>query len=168
MRGTSASIGILLAALAGACADEDAFTTGAGECFRGRIVGADFVRTGFDERAGALFTIDVRALTGGSASAGRLWITDGTFSDAAVSQMEQISSDAISLLQFPGGRIRNYLAHALPADGAPAVLVISLMENDRVELRVIRPPAGTDDGPPALFGVFRLSLDENCAIPEAS
>ena len=165
MRGTSASIGILLAALAGACADEDAFTTAPGECFRGRIVGADFVRTGFDQQAGALLTIDVRALTGGVAGAGYLWTTDGIFAGAAVSQMSQISNDAISLFQFPGGRIRNYLAHAHTQDGAPAMLVISLMENDRVELRVIRPPAEGADDPPALFGVFRLSLDEQCGLP---
>lgn len=164
MRSVIAIFLVLLAALAGGCADEDAFTTGSGECFRGGIVGADFVREGFGAEVAATLTINVRQLSSGAAEAGRLWTADGLFEGAAVSQMRQVSNDTISLLQFPGGRLRNYLAHATPEDGTPASLVISLMENDKVELRVIRPPAGEAGSPPALFGVFSLSRDDRCAL----
>ena len=164
MKSKAATIAILLAALAAGCVDEDAFTTGRGECFRGGIVGADFVREGFDAGVSAMLTVDVRALTAGAVDAGRLWTTDRRFDGAPVSQMTQVSNDVISLLDFPGGRLRNYLAHATPADGGPASLVISLMENDKLELRVIRPPAGEGQSPPALFGIFRMALDEKCAL----
>ena len=155
----------LFAIAAAGCADEDAFTTSSGECFRGAIVGADIVRAGFDAEVRALLTIDVRRLAGGTGEAGRLWTTDRLFEAAPVSQMQQISNDTISLFQFPGGRIRNYLAHARAGDGTPAMVVISLMENDSVELRIIRPPSGEAGGPPTLFGVFRLALDEQCTLP---
>ncbi len=152
-------------AVAVGCADEDAFTTTAGECFRGGIIGADFVRTGFSTEVRATLTLDVRAMTSGIGEAGRLWTSDRTFEGEVVDQMSQITNDTISLLQFPGGRIRNYLAHARAEDGTPVMLVISLMENDSVELRIIRPPSGDASGPHALFGVFRLALDEQCRLP---
>jgi hypothetical protein len=167
MRSTVAIIPTLLV-LAVGCADEDAFTTSPGECFRGGIIGADFIRTGFDPEVRALLTLDVRNLTNGIGEAGRLRTTDRLFEAAPVNQMQQVSNDTISLFQFPGGRIRNYLAHAEAGDGTPATVVISLMENDSVELRIIRPPSGGAGDPPALFGVFRLALDEQCALPGAT
>jgi hypothetical protein len=161
----STILAMALLVVAAACSDEDAFTTSPGECFRGGIIGADFVRTGFDAEVRALLTVDVRNLTNAIGEAGRLWTTDRLFEAAPVNQMRQVSNDTISLFQFPGGRIRNYLAHARAADGTPATIVISLMENDSVELRIIRPPSGDSSGPPALFGVFRLALDEQCTLP---
>jgi len=161
-------IGLALAtasALAAGCTDIGSFSTDFGECYRGNVVAAEFVRTGFDQNVQLSLTLDISALSVGRGQAGEIWTSDGRFNGAAVSQMEQLAHDNISLFQFPGGRIRNYLAHATPTDDAPAAVVISLMENDKVEVRVIRAAIESDRSIVPLFGVFRLSLDEQCNLP---
>ena len=161
-----AALAAILAAAA-ACTDVGEFSTELGECYHGAIVGASFVRSGFEPGVEIYLSLDTRALAEGKGPAGVIKTSDGTFSSAAVSQMEQLSHDSLSQLQFPGGRIRNYLAHAVAADGGTAFMVISLMENDEVELRLIRPSVEEDAGPgaqPPLFGIFRLALEESCDV----
>lgn len=155
----------IAAAVAVGCTDLGSFSTTYGECYRGNIVTAEFVRTGFDQNAQLSLTLDVSALSEGRGDAGQIWSNDGRFNGAIVSQMEQLAHDNLSLFQFPGGRIRNYLAHATATDGSPAVIVISLMEDGRVEARVIRAAPENDRTVLPLFGVFRLSLDEQCNLP---
>jgi len=122
-------------------------------------------------------TFDTSALAEGIGTAGVMWTSDGRFSASAVRQMEELAHDPLSQFQFPGGRIRNYLLNAVASDGVPAIVVVSLMENGVVEARVLRPameicPPGDDScATPvpydALFGVFRLDLDESCVSPDA-
>lgn len=166
MRIWSAALSALIAAaVAVGCTELGSFSTTYGECYRGNIVAAEFVRTGFDQSAQLSLTLDVSALSEGHGAAGQIWSNDGRFNGAIVHQMEQLAHDNLSLFQFPGGRIRNYLAHATPTDGAPAAIVISLMEDGRVEVRVIRSAPEHDRSVLPLFGVFRLSLDEQCGLP---
>jgi hypothetical protein len=160
--------GIVLAtaaALTAGCTELGSFSTGHGECYRGNIVAAEFVRTGFEQSVQLSLTLDISALSEGRGQAGEIWTSDGRFHGATISQMEQLAHDNLSLFQFPGGRIRNYLAHATPRDGPPAAIVISLMEDGKVEVRVIRPAIEDDRSVVPLFGVFRLSLDEQCNLP---
>ncbi|MBW2276790.1 MAG: hypothetical protein JRF63_04815 [Deltaproteobacteria bacterium] len=154
-----------VAMLAVGCTDIGSFSTDFGECYRGNVVAAEFVRSGFDQNVQLSLTLDVSALSEGRGRAGEIWTSDGRFNGSTVSQMEQLAHDNISLFQFPGGRIRNYLAHATPSDDTPAAIVISLMENDKVEVRVIRAAIESDRSIVPLFGVFRLSLDEQCNLP---
>ncbi len=173
IRATIVLIGLLL--LGSSCTDIGSFTTRMGECYRGKITGADFVRTGFHENVHLSLTLDTDALADGRGSAGMLWTGDQLFSAATISQMEELAHDSLSQFQFPGGRIRNYLVYVMASDGSPAMVVISLMENEQVEVRVMRPEFDPCAGEPnecdapaidALFGVFRLTLDEDCTIPE--
>jgi hypothetical protein len=152
-------------ALATGCTDLGSYSTQPGECYRGNVVAAEFVRSGFAQATQLSLTLDVGALADGRGTAGTIWTNDGRFHGATVSQMEQLAHDSLSLFQFPGGRVRNYLAHARATDGSPAALVISLMEDGKVEVRVIRQGSDVDRGIPSLFGVFRLSLDEQCSLP---
>jgi hypothetical protein len=163
------------ASLCLSCMDVGSFTTQPGECYRGYVVGASFVRTGFEEGTRLSLTFDTSALADGRGPAGVMWTSDGRFDAAAIGQMTQLASDPLSQFQFPGGRIRNYLLNVVAADGVPATVVISLMENGIVEARIVRPsmeicPPG-DDGCAApvsydaLFGVFRLEIDESCYAP---
>ena len=168
MRRAAHLAGLVFAAALLGCEDPDAFTTSPGECYAGEIVGADFVREGFPDGIRAYLTLDAANLARGLGDAGRVWTGDGRFDGAAVSQMKELAHDSLSLFQFPGGRVRNYMAHATAVDGAPAMLVISLMEDEGVELRVLRPPvAGAPELDP-LFGVFRLDIDSRCSPPGGS
>jgi hypothetical protein len=155
----------LLAFTASGCTDLGSFSTSPGECYRGNIVAAEFVRRGFAQNTQLSLTLDVSALDDGRL-AGKVWSNDGRFRGATVSQMEELAHDSLSLMQFPGGRIRNYLTHATASDDAAAAIVISLMEDSRVEVRVIRPRSEFDRSTDGLFGVFRLSLDEQCNPPQ--
>ena len=161
--------------LCAACTDVGSFSTEVGECYRGIIVDASFIRAGFEPGVKLSLTLDTDALADGRGTAGILWTSDGIFDDANISQMEQLAHDSLSLFQFPQGRIRNYLLYVATSDGAPATVVISLMENEEVEVRVMRPKIdlcedGDEDcensaSPPALFGVFKLIREAGCTVP---
>jgi hypothetical protein len=143
------------------------YSTQPGECYEGEIVAAQFMGdSGFDNGVRLQLTIDARALGRGEENAAVINTSDGMFVDASVRQMEQLVHDSLWLFQFPGGRWRNFLAHALPAAGDPALIVVSLMENEDVEVRILRPALSAgevpSDGNQPLFGIFRLQLKDGC------
>ena len=164
MRRSLAIPGLLLTA-AVACQDVGEYSTAMGECYKGEIIASGFVRKGFGTGVTLTLSVDTNALGRGDPAAGYLSTSDGTFRDAPVSQMEPLSHDSLSLFQFPGGRVQNYLAHATPVSGQSALVVISLMENEDVEVRVLRPAGQGDDSSPALFGVFHTVLVDGCDSP---
>ncbi len=156
--------------LSQACTNIGDFSTGAGECYEGVVVSDLSVRRGIEPDVRMVLTIDVDALTRGNdlatepldqlaQPAARISTSDGQFEQTPVAQMLQLPHDSLSLFQFPGGRVRNYLAYAVTNTGALVTVIVSLMENDEVEVRVLRPLVGDH---PALFGVFRLSLKDKC------
>lgn len=163
------------------CTSVGDYSTDTGECYEGGIVAADYLRSNaFAEDVKLTLTLEADRLgrcdIGSSADdagpdicreGARISTHDSppTFQNALVRPYKQLSHDALSLLQFPGGRVRNYLAYASPELGPPAMVVISLMENDEVEVRILRAPGETEA--PALFGVFRLVRKEGCDTPHA-
>jgi len=167
---------IIAALFSCACTNIGDFSTGTGECYRGEIVDASFVRTGFEAGTQLSMTLDTNALGDGQGSAGVIWTSDGRFTASSISQMAELAHDSLSQFQFPGGRVRNYLVYVVAADKVPAMLVISLMENGIVEARLMRQamtvcPLGEDDcASPVtfepLFGLFRLDIDDTCIAPE--
>jgi hypothetical protein len=96
----------------------------------------------------------------------------GPLDHAALEPIESLSHDALSRYDFPGGgRLKNYMFGArfeseLGADTVQrhAMVFLSLMENGRVEARIIAPSvreSGTkEEAHPALFGVFMLDRRE--------
>lgn len=163
------------ALLSCACTDIGDFTTRLGECYRGEVVGASFVRTGFDAGTRLSMTLDTNALADGQGSAGVMWTSDGRFAATSFAQMRELAHDSLSQFNFPGGRLRNYLVYAVATDGVPAMVVISLMENGLVEVRIMRQemsvcPLGETGCPSPvtfepLFGLFRLDIDDTCTPP---
>ena len=149
----------LAAALWIGCTDVGEYSTDSGECYDGKIVDSEFVRMGFEKGTGLLITLDADALGHGDESAVVLTTTDGRFDKTPATQMEMMSHDSLSMLQFPGGRVRNYLAFAEPDGMGTALVVVSLMENEYVEVRILRP--GEEDGS-GMFGVFRLVRKDGC------
>lgn len=92
----------------------------------------------------------------------------GDFDHAALESIARLTHDPLSHYDFPGGgRLRNYIfgARFSTTVGARvlqryAMVFLSLMENGKVEVRVIAPSVLGDDGKteltPELFGVFAL------------
>ena len=150
--------------LLSACDNLSDYSTRDGSCYTGSIIDADFVRAGaFDAKARLTMSLDVDALSGGKENGAVITTSDGLFSGAPVKQMIELTRDSLSLLDFPGGRVKSYLAYAPDTEGRVANIVISLMENGDVETRIFRPSLTPQD---ALFGVFRLEKVEFCNAPE--
>jgi hypothetical protein len=147
------------------CENLSDYSTQDGSCYVGNIIDADFVRAGaFDAKVRLTMSLDVDALSGGKENGAVITTSDGLFNSAPVKQMIEMTRDSLSLLDFPGGRVKSYLAYAPDAAGRVVNVVISLMENGDVETRIFRPSLTPDD---ALFGVFRLEKNEFCNAPEA-
>jgi hypothetical protein len=149
--------------------------------------GVSFVRSGFEPRTEMELTFDPRRASaldarGDLRSPGEIHTyecppdTDlcaqserepGHFERAPLEPIAELAHDALSEYDFPGGgRLRNYMFGArfrTPGEPAAALrdamVFISLMENGRIEARVIAPSALDASGSqvdPALFGVFAL------------
>ena len=115
--------------------------------FDGQIVSGGFVRECFPAGTRATLVFDPeRAVydeTNVEASqVNRLTTSDGTFEDTPLDPIAALPHDPLSQLDFPGSRrLRNYLMLARPSKGPlagrDATVVISLLADERIEVRVI-------------------------------
>lgn len=129
----------------GGCVDVRAYEGS----WAGAVLEDPAVRSGFaaDTRVDALVLADV-TLRSLSAT---LTTSDGRFSQTALQPVTRGGADALASLTFDGDPLRSYLLWApVAADprSATAMVILSLFDNDRVELRVF----DRDE----LFGVFPL------------
>jgi hypothetical protein len=96
---------------------------------------------------------------------------DPLFDETQLRPIAHLSHDALSDYDFPGaGRIRNYILLATPTTGTlrgkDATVFVSLMESDRVEVRVI---AGQlMPGAEEHFGLFRLRRVDNGEVTDCT
>lgn len=150
-------------AVAAGCTGIGDYSTVTGECYHGEILKPEFVRSeSFDPEVELTLTLDANALGRGDVGA-MLTTSDGRFRSAPVQEMAYLRHDSLSELQFPGGRVRNYIAYAPANDGLMATVVISLMENEDLEVRIMRPDESPEDGvDETLFGVFHLVRKDDC------
>lgn len=181
--------------LAAGCDQLSDFKTGPSAIYTGEVVGSDsdegqlsFIRQGFEshtridmrfdpskasafttpggelEPAGSLDTYVCREQTQPCPDQERI---PGQFRAAALEPIPNLTHDALSQYDFPGGgRLRNYilvsrfaLSEQADARQGAAMVFLSLMDNGAVEARVIAPSIPASDGgaaQPALFGVFVL------------
>lgn len=116
----------------------------------GPVLADPMVRQGFTESAEVqalvLDNVDLKGVTA------TLTTNDGRFKDTPLTRVTKFQSDTLASLTFDGKPVRTFL-HFAPLSGepagCPAMIMISLFPDERVELRVVR---GNE-----LFGVFRLS-----------
>jgi len=90
------------------------------------------------------------------------------FGDARLRAIEQVQSDQLSLLEFGDGREFNLLCWVDSCLG-PMLAVVSLMKNDTVEVRLLKPRPEPNDSTPAAerpgFIVFTLRrYSEGCGF----
>ncbi|MBX3224972.1 MAG: hypothetical protein KF795_30930 [Labilithrix sp.] len=163
------ALGVLIAvmsasALAG-CREASRFSS-QGDRFEGSVVKGSFVRSGIREDTRLCLTLDTDRLQD---APGTITTSDGRFQSAPLRPIPQIWHDPLSTLSFGDGRVQNLVYAASPSSGdaGPAetqdvMIIVSLMQTDHVEVRLVRGAPQSDAGPPppgnarALFGVFNL------------
>ncbi len=142
-----------------ACDDLSGFSTGETEIYSGEVLDADIVRRGFEPGTGMEMTFDVALVNGDEEHVGPGTITtvppgdaDPLFQEADLLPITSIVHDQLSGLDFPTGRLKNYLFYAAPSGpyaGHLALVVVSLLSDGDVEVRIIL-------GPEDLYGIFIL------------
>jgi hypothetical protein len=159
----------LAAPLLAGCRDVSRFSTRDG-VFEGQVVQGSFVRTGnIAEDVRMCLTFDADHLQDGP---GVLTTSDGRFTATPLRPIPQIWHDPLSQLGFGDGRVQNLVYAAAPnGESGDALVVVSLMQSGRVEVRLLRgAPAADAAAPPPpsgapLFGVFTLERrHEPCSI----
>ena len=151
---------LALAAVAAlsSCSGLERFGTRQDEVWKGAVVESRYVRRGFDP----LTTLSLAPLdlTNQTSGPGRITTSDGTFADAALLPIAAASYDTLSEIDLGGGRGRSFLflveISAGPHAGELAVAVLSLLEDETIELRIVR-GTGADPEGDDLYGVFPLS-----------
>jgi hypothetical protein len=168
------------ALLSSACRDLGRFDTRPGEAYCGSMVSARFVRGGLLPRnegpsLNMRLTLDTARL---DTIPGTISTDDQVrgfcaplplFQDAPLRAIEQVASDDLSLLEFGAGRDLNFLAWLDSSCTQTMLAVVSLMKDDSVEIRLLKPAPqrqGVDaaNAQPG-FGIFRLHHQKgDCGI----
>jgi hypothetical protein len=153
--------------------------------FRGsyseEIVAGSFVRSCFADKTRLTLAFDPDRVFSSSSDApvNTISTDDGTFQATPLEPITKLNHDHLNEFDFPGPqRLRNYMLRARPRSGPlagrDALVVISLLASDLVEVRIIARSAddagpcpggteATDAGTPPLaaareyFGLWRLN-----------
>jgi hypothetical protein len=109
---------------------------------------------------------------------GAITTSDGRFRTAALRPIPQFFHDPLSTLSFGEGRLQNLVYAATPlvgdageSESQDVIVIVSLMQTDHLEVRLLRGAPQTDAGSPPpgvgapLFGVFNLDREPGpCAF----
>lgn len=160
--GSTLAFSVGAALSGGACSDVSRFDTGTDSAYCGTIVGATFVRQGFTRQIQAELQLDTRAL---NTTPGRLTShrddapCDGKslFDRTPLTAPIKLESDALSQLEFGADRELNWLSWVQSNCSETYLAVVSLMNDDSVELRLLRGPTAPERPETGAFGVFTLA-----------
>ncbi len=143
------------------CEDLSSFSTAPNEVYRGDIIQPEEVRKGFGRFSRLELTLDMAKIdespgTMTVVSRDELGGEEIIFDAALLAPISSLKYDALSGIDFPTGRLKNYILVATVSSarfsGAEAIIVLSLMSNGSVEVRII---SGRD----SLFGIFSLKKE---------
>jgi hypothetical protein len=164
----SAAVAIAIAGIGvvgSGCRDVSRFSS-KGDRFEGAVVKGSFVRSGVIEDARMCLTLDTDHLQD---APGALTTTDGRFRLTPLRPIPQFWHDPLSTFTFGDGRVQNLMYAATPMTDAGSrsdiLVIVSLMQTDHIEVRLLRGAPETDAGPSgapapgaeaAVFGVFNL------------
>jgi hypothetical protein len=136
-----------------ACRDNSRFSS-RGDRFQGPVVRGSFVRAGFAEDVSMCLTLDTDHLQD---APGTISTSDGRLKAVPLRPIPQIWHDPLSTLSFGDGRTQNLVYAATPNDAQDVMVVVSLMQSDNIEVRLVRGAPEADGGPgSSVFGVFNL------------
>ncbi len=151
------------------CRTLDRFDTTGDDAYCGSIVSAQFVRQGYPPDMRLRLELDMSAW---ATNPGTI-TTDDTasspctdqprFENAVMRASDEVQNDLLSTLDFGTGRDENLVVWIESTCEGPVLGVLSLMKNDSVEIRLLKPPPAGDASPGfALFQLERRSGD--CGI----
>jgi hypothetical protein len=153
--------------------------------YQGQIIGGEFVRSCFPDDAQLSLVFDPNQAVERDVVVDRppntISTSDGTFENTLLEPLRNLPNDPLGELDFPGPqRLRNYLLLARPSGGPlagrDALVVISLLASETVEVRIIARSAdgvsscpadldpsdsGVDSAPLArreYFGLWRMRM----------
>ena len=158
MRTLAVAVLVAIAVAVAGCRDTSRFSSH-GDRFEGPVVAGSFVRAGLGPDVTMCLTIDTDHLQDGP---GTISTSDGRLRAAPLRPIPQIWHDPLSTLSFGEGREQNLVYAAAPSDAQDLTVVVSLMQANLIEVRLLRgapqpdaaaPPPG--EAPP-VFGVFTL------------
>ena len=165
-----------------ACSAFSEFTTGDNEVFRGTVLGqrctpepCSFIRRGFPADLVMDMSFDAKRV---ATAPGTLTTSEGScgqfFDGDALLPIAPLAHDDLSLFEFPGAKLQNYIFAIRPSAGPLAgrdiTAFVSLRDDEGVELRLLA-GGGEDECQPtdcdafarnecSIFGVFRLEKTE--------
>lgn len=146
-------LAFLLVPVLVACRDNSRFSS-RGDRFQGAVVKGSFVRAGFAEDVQMCLTLDTDHLQD---APGTISTSDARFKGAPLRPIPQIWHDPLSTLSFGDGRTQNLVYAASPNDAQDVMVVVSLMQSDSIEVRLVRGAPEADGGTgTSVFGVFNL------------
>ena len=157
----SATAVIVLFITAG-CEDLDSFTTAEDEIYTGSIVQAEEVRKGFGKLSHMQLTLNISTVDSEPGAIRVVSKGEGSddqvvFDDAKLEPITAMKFDSLSGLDFPTGRLKNYVFNARitaeDSSGVDAMIIVSLMSDGTVEARIL-------SGVNRLYGVFPLSKEK--------
>ena len=144
------------------CDDLSSFSTSEDEVYTGSIVQAEEVRKGFDKLTFMELTLNIAEI---DSQPGILNVTSRSesggeevlFDNVELRPIQSMRYDSLSSLDFPTGRLKNYILNATLTGGVhagmDAFVVLSLMSDGNVEVRII-------SGEERLYGIFSLSKEK--------
>lgn len=147
--------------LLAACDDLKDFRGG----YSGQIIGGEFVRSCFGSATELTLRFDPNlAVVRENVSSplpNTITTNDGAFTDTVLEPLQNLVQDPLGELDFPGPqRLRNYMLLARPQTGPlagrDAVVVVSLLASESVEVRII---ARTADPLPGMVTGCPSDLD---------
>jgi hypothetical protein len=148
----------LLALTLAACSDLDRYATRQDEVWRGVVVESRYVLRGF--APGTTLDLAPLDLSNSTSGPGRITTSDGAFDEAALLPIAAAAYDALGEMDLGEGRGRSYPFFALVSSGAHAgemaLVVLSLLEDETLELRIVRGTGADPDGDD-LYGIFPLT-----------
>ncbi|MFH1437733.1 MAG: hypothetical protein ABIJ56_18645 [Pseudomonadota bacterium] len=152
----------LILIIAAGCEDLDSFTTADDEIYTGSIVQAEEVRKGFGKLSHMQLTLNISAVDSEPGAIRVVSKGEGgdeqvVFADARLEPITAMKFDSLSSLDFPTGRLKNYVFNARitaeESSGIDAMIIVSLMSDGTVEARIL---SGVD----RMYGVFSLSKEK--------
>ena len=155
--------GLLLCALVlGGCHDLDRFDTSNGDAYCGSIVTAPFIRdTSYPPNMRMQLHLDTSTLTttpGDISTDDELCSAGPLIKNSQMRALAEVQSDPLSQMQFGEGREQNLFAWVDTTCQGTLLAIVSLMQNDDVEVRLLKPEPAPPSGekPHSGFAVFQL------------
>jgi hypothetical protein len=144
------------------CKAIDEFDTGTHDAYCGQVVGAPFVREGFDRQLQLQIQLHLATL---NTLPGEITTDDSDiglcaplplFDAAKLRAPNKLESDALSTLSFGDSSLLNFMSWVDSTCQGTYLAVVSLLQDKSVEVRLLRGKLDPEGHEVGAFGIFKL------------